>query len=98
MIKKLKNFNRIKKLIKTNPVRFEGTFGLYPDRIINQFYCENIILKFSRLIYHHRNYAEEYWVFETSQSGIKEIDLNENQIKILYELAEQNHQKPYWLK
>ena len=28
--KKRKNFNRIKKLIKTNSVRLEGTFGLYP--------------------------------------------------------------------
>ena len=93
-----KNFNRIKKLIKTNPVRLEGTFGLYPYKTINEYYCENIILKFTCIMYHHRNYAEEYEVFETFQSGFKEIDLNDKQIKILLELAETKHQKPYWIK
>jgi hypothetical protein len=105
--RKRKNFNRIKKLIKTNPVRLEGAFGLYPHKTINEYYChktineyycENIILKFTCSMYHHRNYAEEYEVFETLQSGFKEIDLNYKQIKILYELAETKHQKPYWIK
>ena len=97
-LKKRKNFNRIKKLIQTNPVRLEGTFGLYPHKTINEYYCENIILKFTCIMYHHRNFAEEYEVFETLQSEIKQIDLDENQIKILLELAETKHQKPYWIK
>jgi hypothetical protein len=96
---KRKNFNRIKKLIKTNPVRLEGTFGLYPYKTINEYYiCENIILKFTCLLCHQRNYAEEYFAFETFQSRFEKIDLNDKQIKILYELAETKHQKPYWIK
>ena len=99
--KKRKNFNRIKKLIKTNPVRLEGTFGLYPRKTINEYYCENIILKFTCIMYHHRNYAEEYAVFErlpiyhffqygrnVDFSENKQIDLDEEQIKILLEFYE----------
>ena len=93
--RKRKNFNRIKKLIKTNPVRLEGTFAQYPRRNIDKYYVKDIIIRFSCILYHHRNFAEEYAVFETFQSEIKQIDLDENQIKILLELAETKHKKPY---
>jgi len=105
--RKRKNFNRIKKLIKTNPIRLEGTFGLYPHKTINKYYVEDIIIKFTCIQYHHRNYAEEYEVFErlpiyhffkygwnVDFYENKQIDLDEEQIKILYELAEAKHQKP----
>jgi hypothetical protein len=42
--------------------------------------------------------ANEYAVFKKLQLGSKRIDLNENQIKILLELAEAKYQKPYWIK
>jgi len=109
--RKRKNFNRIKKLIQTNSVRLEGTFGLYPYKTINEYYVEDIIIKFTCIQYHHRNFAEEYAVFErlpiyhffkygwnVDFSEYKQIDLDEEQIKILYELAETKHQKPYWIK
>ena len=89
--RKIKNFNRIKKLIKTNPVRFEGTFGEYPVKTINKYFCENIIMTFIVIRYNHNNYEEKYVI----ESENKKIDLNENQIEILYELAKEKHQKPY---
>ena len=90
--RKRKNFNRIKKLIETNPVRFEGTFKQYPNRSINKYFCENIIITLTCWLY--QNYAKDYII----ESENKKIDLNENQIEILYELAEEKHRKPYWLK
>jgi hypothetical protein len=109
--RKRKNFNRIKKLIKTNPVRLEGTFAQYPNRNINKYYVEDIIIRFSCILYHHRNFAGEYAVFErlpiyhffqygwnVDFSENKQIDLDEEQIKILYELAETKHQKSHWIK
>ena len=83
---------KIKKLIETNPVRFEGTFKKYPDRCINKFFCENIII--TSTCWHYQNFAEDYII----ESENKRIDLNENQIKILYELAKEKYQKPYWVK
>ena len=88
----IENFNRIKKLIITNPVRFEGTFKQYPNRSINKYFCENIIITLT--CWFDQNYAKDYII----ESENKRIDLNENQIKILYQLAEEKHQKPYWLK
>jgi hypothetical protein len=96
--RKRKNFNRIKKLIKTNPVRLEGIFACETQRNINLYYVQNIIIRFSYIKYHHRNFAEKYAVFETLQSEIKQIDLDENQIKILLELSEAKYQKSYWIK
>ena len=84
--RKRKNFNRIKKLIKINPVRFEGTFGEYPNRSINKYFCENIIITLTCWL--DQNYKKDYII----ESENKKIDLNENQIEILYELAKEKHQ------
>jgi hypothetical protein len=92
--RKRKNFNRIKKLIQTNPVCFEGTFARETQRNINLYYVQDIIIRFTCSLYGHREYA----VFERLQSEIKQIDLDENQIKILFELAEAKYRKPYWIK
>lgn len=94
--KKRKNFNRIKKLIKTNPVRLEGTFAHETQKIINLYYVQNIIIRFTCSLYHRD--MNECAVFERLPSENKQIDLNDKQIKILYELAETKHQKPYWIK
>ena len=91
--RKRKNFNRIKKLIQTNPVCFEGTFAREIQRNINLYYVQDIIIS----LYQIQVYRE-YAVFETLPLGSKQIDLDENQIKILLELAETKHQKPYWIK
>jgi hypothetical protein len=100
--KKRKNFNRIKKLIQTNPVRLEGTFACETQRNINLYYVQDIIIRFTCSLYHRDMFGDmfgkEYAVFETLQSEIKQIDLDENQIKILLELATTKHQKPYWIK
>jgi len=88
--RKRKNFNRIKKLIQTNPVCFEGTFAREIQRNINLYYVQDIIIS----LYQIQVYRE-YAVFETLPLGSKQIDLDENQIKILLELAEAKYQKPY---
>ena len=82
-------FNRIEKLFKTKPIRFEGTFKKYPNRFINKYFCENIIITLTCWL--AQDYAEDYII----ESENKRIDLNENQIKKLYELAEEKHRKPY---
>ena len=84
--RKRKNFNRIKKLIQTNPVHIERTFDYRTQRNINLYCVQDIIIRFSCIQYHHRNVAEKYEVFERFE--IKQIDLDENQIKILLELSE----------
>jgi hypothetical protein len=96
--RKRKNFNRIKKLIQTNPVRFEGTFACETQRNINLYYVQDIIIRFTCSLYHWHVFANKYAVFERLQSEIKQIDLDENQIKILLELSEAKYQKPYWIK
>jgi hypothetical protein len=96
--RKRKNFNRIKKLIQTNPVCFEGTFAHDTQRHINLYYVQNIIIRFTCSLYHWNTFANKYAVFEKLQSQIKQIDLDENQIKILFELAEAKYRKPYWIK
>jgi len=88
----IKNFDQIKELIKTNPVYFEGTFKQYPSRSINKYFCENIII--TVICWLDNNYENDYII----ESENKKIDLNENQIKKLYELAQEKYQKPYWLK
>jgi hypothetical protein len=95
-LKKRKNFNRIKKLIQTNPVRLEGTFAHETQKIINLYYVQDIIIRFTCSLYHRD--MNEYAVFERLPYENKQIDLDEEQIKILYELAETKHQKPYWIK
>jgi len=95
--RKRKNFNRIKKLIKTKPVCFEGTFACETQRNINLYYVQDIIIRFTYSLYYCDMFAN-YAVFETFPSENKQIDLDEEQIKILYELAETKHKKPYWIK
>ena len=109
--RKRKNFNRIKKLIKTNPIRLEGTFACETQRNINLYYVQDIIIRSTCSLYRRDMFANEYAVFErlpiyhffkygwnVDFSEYKQIDLDEEQIKILYELAETKHQKPYWIK
>lgn len=79
----IKNFDQIKKLIETNPVYFEGTFKKYPNRFINKYFCENIIITLTCWL--AQDYAKDYII----ESENKRIDLTENQIKKLYELAEE---------
>jgi hypothetical protein len=110
-LKKRKNFNRIKKLIQTNPVRFEGTFAHDTQKNINLYYVQDIIIRFTCSLYHRDMFGKEYAVFErlpiyhffqygwnVDFSENKQIDLDEEQIKILLELAETKYQKPYWIK
>jgi len=96
--RKRKNFNRIKKLIQTNPVCFEGAFAYERHRNINLYYVQDIIIRFTCSLYHRDMSANEYAVFKKLQLGSKQIDLDEEQIKILLKLAETKHQKPYWIK
>ena len=79
--RKRKNFNRIKKLIQTNPVCFEGTFALHTNENINLYYVQDIIIRLTRSLYHRD--MNKYAVFERLQSGFKEIDLNEIEMKVL---------------
>ena len=102
--KKRKNFNRIKKLIQTNPVCFERTFAHETQRNINLYYVQDIIIRFTCSLYHRDMFAN-YAVFErlpiyhffqygwnVDFSENKQIDLDKEQIKILLELAETKHQ------
>ena len=83
---KRNNFNRIKKLIETKPIHFTITCCLYPQKTINQYFCENIIIK--NIINFEQN--EEDYAIKLEN---KKIYLDENQIKILYELAKEKHKK-----